>query len=45
MSQGENLVKYTCKDCGLEFWVKDDEFEPRFCPFCEKAILIKEGEE
>jgi len=44
MCQAGNLVKYTCKDCGQEFWVKPED-EPRFCPFCEMAILVKESEE
>lgn len=33
------LTKIVCKDCGLAFWVKIED-EPRFCPFCERAISI-----
>jgi len=37
------VIKYKCKDCGLSFWVKKED-DPRFCPFCESA-LIAAGEE
>jgi|GEM_PF-1807583 DNA-directed RNA polymerase subunit RPC12/RpoP len=40
MCEAEKLVKYICNECKLEFWVKPQE-EPRFCPFCEMAILTK----
>ncbi|WP_279327885.1 hypothetical protein [Desulfallas sp. Bu1-1] len=40
MSELDQLAKYVCDDCGLAFWAKPED-EPRFCPFCERAILIK----
>lgn len=40
MSELDQLVKYVCDDCGLAFWAKPED-EPRFCPFCERAILTK----
>lgn len=38
MDDKANLIKYFCEDCGLSFWA-DPGDEPRFCPFCERALF------
>ncbi|WP_279233222.1 hypothetical protein [Desulfallas thermosapovorans] len=37
------ITAYKCKDCGMIFWAKKED-EPRFCPFCESALIIEHVE-
>ncbi|WP_347488961.1 hypothetical protein ABDB91_17505 [Desulfoscipio sp. XC116] len=39
----EKLTAFKCKDCGMVFWVKKSD-EPRFCPFCESALLTEDDD-
>lgn len=40
MCENVALVKIHCEACGLDFWVKPGD-DPRFCPFCERSVLIE----
>jgi DNA-directed RNA polymerase subunit RPC12/RpoP len=39
----EKIVAFKCKDCGMIFWARQAD-DPRFCPFCESALLMKNEE-